>query len=125
MTDKEIIKNAHCKYFEGQTGQCQAKEFIRCNPINCKLYTIDELSTILDLQKQLRHKEQECEELKEQVKLTKKHLADSINEYNRAESYKQALEKIQEYCIPYLKHNPKSPAIDLNDIVKILNEVNS
>lgn len=50
---KPKLKNAHCVYFDGQTGWCKAKEFIRCNPIGCKLYTIDELSTIVDLQQQL------------------------------------------------------------------------
>lgn len=64
---KNKIRNAHCTYYEGQTGLCKAKEFVKCNPVNCKLYTIDELSTILDLQEQLNHKEQECEELKTQT----------------------------------------------------------
>lgn len=68
---KDKIRNVHCTYFEGQTGLCQAKEFIKCNPVNCKLYTIDELSTILDLQEQLKHKEQECEELKEKLERQK------------------------------------------------------
>lgn len=58
---KPKLKNAHCAYFEGQTGLCRAKEFKKCNPVNCKLYTVDELSTILDLQEQLKRKEQECE----------------------------------------------------------------
>ena len=64
MTDKIIIKNAHCVYFEGQTGLCKAKEFTKCNPVNCKLYTIDDLSTILELQEKLQAKELECESLK-------------------------------------------------------------
>ena len=50
---KPKLKNAHCAYFDWQTGWCKAKEFTRCNPIGCKLYTIDELSTIVDLQRQL------------------------------------------------------------------------
>ena len=37
-------------------GLCKAKEFVKCNPVNCKLYTIDELSTIVDLQEQLKRK---------------------------------------------------------------------
>lgn len=65
--EKIIIKNAHCKFFEGQTGLCKAKEFTKCNPVNCKLYTIDELSTILELQEKLKHKEQECEQLKSKL----------------------------------------------------------
>lgn len=68
---KNKIRNAHCAYFEGQTGLCKAKEFVKCNPLNCKLYTIDELSTILDLQEQLKRKEQECEELKEKLERQK------------------------------------------------------
>ena len=67
MELKPKLKNAHCSYFEGQTGLCKAKEFIRCNPVNCKLYTIDELSTILELQDKLKTKEQECEKLKEKL----------------------------------------------------------
>ena len=63
---KPKLKNAHCSYFEGQTGLCKAKEFIRCNPVNCESYTIDELSTILELQDKLKTKEQECEKLKKQ-----------------------------------------------------------
>ena len=65
MENKEQIniRNAHCAYFEGQTGLCRAKEFVRCNPVNCKLYTIDELSTILELQQKLQAKEQEIEKL--------------------------------------------------------------
>ena len=63
------MRNAHCTYYEGQTGLCKAKEFVKCNPVNCKLYTIDELSTIVDLQEQLKAKEyyqKECEELKKE-----------------------------------------------------------
>ena len=58
------LKNAHCTYFEGQTGLCKAKEFTRCNPVGCKLYTIDELSTIVDLQEQLDQLKEKNEELK-------------------------------------------------------------
>jgi hypothetical protein len=65
------LKNAPCVYYEGQTGLCKAKEFVKCNPVNCKLYTIDELSTIVDLQEQLKRKEQECEDLKEQLNQAK------------------------------------------------------
>mgnify|MGYP007054417594 CR=1 FL=1 len=68
MEDKIIIKNAHCKFFEGQTGLCRAKEFTKCNPVNCKLYTIDELSTILELQEKLQAKELELEKYKKQFK---------------------------------------------------------
>lgn len=64
---KPKLKNAHCAYFDGQTGWCKAKEFIRCNPIGCKLYTIDELSTIVDLQQQLDQIKEENEKLKKQV----------------------------------------------------------
>ncbi len=72
---KNKIRNAHCTYYEGQTGLCKAKEFVKCNPVNCKLYTIDELSTILDLQEQLKNKEQEYKELKKEIKKWK-HQAD-------------------------------------------------
>lgn len=64
MTKEIIIKNAHCKFFEGQTGLCQAKEFTKCNPVNCKLYTIDELLTIFELQQQLKRAEQKLEKIK-------------------------------------------------------------
>lgn len=65
---KYKIRNAHCTYYEGQTGLCKAKEFVKCNPVNCKLYTINKLSTVVDLQEQLKRKEQECEELKIMLK---------------------------------------------------------
>jgi len=61
------LKNAHCVYFEGQTGLCRAKEFKRCNPVNCNLYTIDELSTILDLQAQLQAEQQKNEQLQKEL----------------------------------------------------------
>ena len=61
---KPKLKNAHCTYFEGQTGLCKAKEFTRCNPVGCKLYTIDELSTIVDLQEQLNQLKKDNEQLK-------------------------------------------------------------
>ena len=67
---KPKLKNAHCVYFDGQTELCKAKEFTRCNPIGCKLYTIDELSTIVDLQQQLdqlKSKNDELEKWKENV----------------------------------------------------------
>lgn len=38
--------------------------------------------------------------------------------------YLKALEEIEEYCIHYLKHNPKSPSIDLNVILNIINKAN-
>lgn len=96
------IRNAHCAYFEGQTGLCNAKDFVKCNPLNCKLYTIDELSTILDLQEQLNHKEQECEELKREIafgnngKLSDKIRAIVFKNLNDENSkYKQALNEIE------------------------------
>lgn len=103
---KNEIKNAHCTYFEGQTGLCKAKEFVKCNPVNCKLYTIDELSTILDLQEQLKNKEQECEKLKtqyncyacetckgkEDYRNMKRHCENAIKANHR---YKQALDEIE------------------------------
>lgn len=85
------IRNAHCTYFEGQTGLCKAKEFVKCNPVNCKLYTIDELSTILDLQEQLKHKEQECEKLKTQI------LSLQTMEIEELEKLKQEKAEIKKY----------------------------
>ncbi len=64
---KPKLKNAYCAYFEGQTGLCRAKEFKKCNPVNCKLYTVDELSTILDLQEQLQAEQQKVKELEEKL----------------------------------------------------------
>lgn len=115
MTDKVIIKNAHCKYFEGQTGLCQAKEFKRCNPINCSFYTIDELSTIKDLQQQLQRKEQECEELK---RTRDDIFLDAIEQRHQVKRYKQALEKIEEII-----HNKSIITYEIRNIKAILNEV--
>lgn len=53
LKKKHTIKNGHCEFFEGQTGLCRAKEFKRCNPVNCKIFTLDSVSTILKLQAEL------------------------------------------------------------------------
>lgn len=104
MTDKIIIKNAHCKFFEGQTGLCKVKEFTKCNPVNCKLYTIDELSTILGLQNRNAKLEQECEELKREIafrnngKLSDKIRAIVFKNLNDENSkFKQGLDEIEEF----------------------------
>lgn len=95
------IRNAHCVYFEGQTGLCKAKEFVKCNPVNCKLYTIDELSTIVDLQEKLQTKEQECEELKKQLNQAKYLSEGALRLYSERQNikYKQALDEIEEFAI--------------------------
>lgn len=54
-------------------------------------------------------KTQECEELKECMNV-------------KSDRYRKALEEIEKYCIHYLKHNPKSPSIDLNVILNIINK---
>jgi len=87
------LKNAHCVYFEGQTGLCRAKEFKRCNPVNCNLYTIDELSTILDLQQQLQAEQQKVKELEKDLEIAKINYA---NEMDYQKMYKQAFEEIRE-----------------------------
>lgn len=96
---KPKLKNAHCVYFEGQTGLCQAKEFKKCNPINCELYTIDELSTILDLQNKLQAKEQECENLKalqrKTVQLTKEEYDRLIAKSLECEELQKTLSKTE------------------------------
>lgn len=110
------LKNAHCAYFVGQTGLCKAKEFTRCNPVNCKLYTIDELSTIVDLQEQLDQLKGKmtAQEIDESIYI--KQLEKTINKIRTerdelqaklddvlivnyeaiAERYKQALQEIKE-----------------------------
>lgn len=94
------IRNAHCVYFEGQTGLCKAKEFVKCNPVNCKLYAIDELSTIVDLQEQLKRKEKECEELKEQLNQAKYLSEGVLRLYSERQNikYKQTLNEIEEFA---------------------------
>lgn len=133
------LKNAHCVYFEGQTGLCRAKEFVKCNPVNCELYTIDELSTILDLQNKLQAKEQECEELKKEKAEIKKYLGISdepilqrledpqefkdelkISEYN----YKHALDEIEEYCEKILSDLLHYSQGTVNTAEKIRNIIN-
>lgn len=84
------LKNAHCAYFEGQTGLCKAKEFTKCNPVNCKLYTIDELSTIVDLQAQL-------DQLKAENEILKEKLVISSNSDKRTLKIIKALNEIEEY----------------------------
>lgn len=105
---KYEFKNVHCTYFEGQTGLCQAKEFVKCNPVNCKLYIIDELTTIKVLQEKLKYKEKECEKLKtqyncyacetcngrEDYRNMKRHCENAIKAIHR---YKQSLDEIEKY----------------------------
>lgn len=97
------IRNAHCVYFEGQTGLCKAKEFVKCNPVNCKLYAIDELSTIVDLQEQLKRKEQECEQLKativeaEEAPICFRCSEEPCIRQER-DKYKQTLNEIEDIC---------------------------
>lgn len=91
------LRNAHCVYFEGQTGLCKAKEFTRCNPVNCKLYTIDELSTIVDLQNRNTKLEQECEELRKQYN------CNACGTCNGKEDYKN----MQKHCEKAIAQNHK------------------
>lgn len=132
---KPKLKNAHCVYFEGQTGICKAKEFTKCNPVNCKLYTIDELSTIVDLQTQLDQLKAENEELRKN--LVDKHTSRCFRlvthrEYNKliieiAESrqenskLKQALEKIEEVCKNGAYDEFKMPLDENSIILDIIN----
>lgn len=71
---------------------------------------------------------QECEELRKTV-LTRCPECNSeyltpigVELYEQNYHYRKALEEIEEYCIHYLKHNPKSPSIDLNVILDIINK---
>lgn len=119
---KNKIRNAHCIYYEGQTGLCKAKEFVKCNPVNCKLYTIDELSTILDLQEQLNHKEQECEELKE----NNYNLNMSMYQYRSTQKendrYKQALDEIEEITGGTYYETEQTVKFKMQDIQDIINK---
>lgn len=129
MENKEQIniRNIHCAYFEGQTGLCKVKEFVKCNPINCKLYTMDELSTIVDLQEKLQAKEQECEKLKAIVTEAEEapicfHCGEEPCIRQERDKYKQALDKIEEYIKQsgyYLPYNVKE---DIKDIINKVKE---
>lgn len=114
--EKIIIRNAHCKFFEGQTGLCKAKEFTKCNPVNCKSYTIDELSTILELQEKLQTKEQECEELRGRLNIICFDPRANNNHcisYNRmAEDYEKDKKKINKY---------KQALVEIEKQVKAMN----
>ncbi len=86
------LKNTCCAYFDGQTGLCKAKEFTKCNPVGCKLYTIDELSTIVDLQSELQAEREKAKELENKLK----QCWDLHNKFiERADNYKQALDEIK------------------------------
>ena len=62
---------------------CKAKEFTRCNPVGCKLYTIDELSTIVDLQQQLDQLKADREEALKQLEFVR-----TLNTVKEAENRK-------------------------------------
>ena len=142
------LKNAHCTYFEGQTGLCKAKEFTRCNPVGCKLYTIDELSTIVDLQQQLDQLKEFQKLLEEQMKFNKSELELSLsseikrseflikefkkvdkqrdNWREQAEKYSQTLAEIKEIAEKEVNNRmlfaDKESFCDFNKILKKISE---
>lgn len=136
MTGKIIIKNADCKFFEGQTGLCKAKEFTICNPINCKLYTIDELSTILELQKKLQAKEQlSVKQSHELIRLRKERQENKQKNVNllqkneelekQLENEKQALDEIENYVrdnSDFDKNDKLTSNTGAYDILEIINK---
>lgn len=99
-------------------------------------YTDNEVDTdaLKSILYQLEAKTQECDELKKKL-MQKSDIDMFFNtpiegwsndpcgvceykaEYPRC---RKAMENIQDYCIHYLRHNPKSPAIDLNEILNII-----
>lgn len=106
MKNKEQIniRNGHCTYFEGQTGLCNAKEFTRCNPINCKLYTMDELSTIVELQQKLQAKEQECEKLKQRLEYYIEKTTQLLDDIDNKDRFNTELQEECEELKFTLKH---------------------
>ena len=93
---KPKLKNAHCVYFDGQTGWCKAKEFTRCNPIGCKLYIIDELSTIVDLQQQLDQLKVENDKFKQTLYEIKELIEQGVKIHDDIIISKQILQVISE-----------------------------
>lgn len=135
---KPKLKNAHCNYFEGQTGLCKAKEFTKCNPINCKLYTIDELSTIVDLQDQLDQLKAENEKLKNEIEACYNQVEDFdiivTSKSNKLKQAEQKLKKIKDKCNETLGLMNKASGtnayaggrcIEAENILKIIDEVNN
>ena len=132
-----------CKYFED--GECGCEYYLRYG-YEITMYDRCEEYPNCDF-KQLARKTQECENLKEDYKeLEQRHneafqeferlkqeyeemkkasltLAEGLNfRQNKLARYRKALEEVEEYWIHYLKHNPKSPSIDLNVILDIINK---
>lgn len=128
-----------CKYFED--GECGCEYYLRYGYEITMHDRCEECPNCYF--KQLARKTQECEELKEKIKIYSE--AFDNPEFRVAltdiqtgerdirmqrderltkenERYRKALEEIEEYCIHYLKHNPKSPSIDLNVILDIINK---
>ncbi len=125
---KYKIRNAHCVYFEWQTGLCKAKEFVKCNPINCKLYAIDELSTIVDLQEQLKRKEQECEQLKAIVTEAEEapicfHCSEEPCIRQERDKYKQALDEIEKFAKNDINFKYNDKRFTVTQISNIINKV--
>lgn len=87
---------------------------------NCDEYSTAKIikSYILDINKQLRRKEQECKELKRKNVLLQNHNQQLDGAITEAASYKQALEKIEEII-----HNKSIITYEIRDIKTILNEV--
>lgn len=82
------------------------------------------IELLKEAEKQLARKISECEALKKKNAILQNRNQQLEGAITKVECYRAALEEIEEYCIHYLKHNPKSPSIDLNVILDIINKAN-
>ena len=120
--DKEQII---CKYKFQDKEKFNGKPYCTCFNELCEdlSFVCDHNCQIYEDYTQLARKTQECEELKSELHLYKTWYRAKHGDFkNTLGIYCKALEEIEEYCIHYLKHNPKSPSIDLNVILDIINK---
>ena len=122
MTDKQIIIDgvdvSKCKYFDCDSKKCKAEYYVRHG------YEIVEYDSCREnpncYYKQLKRKEQECEELKEAIDRLLKiqyQLADSCNKYVQTlTEIKEIVEGMHDLW------NNKTPYTDMDNLVKHLLE---
>ena len=122
MTDKEMIINGvdvseceyHFKQFDNWIGKdvvmCDCTLGCRCEPKenHCKFY-------MYYLEQQLDRKEQECKNLKEELRCNRRSIKDISIESTEIckilEKYKQALDKIEEFCTVYSDNHDAYEAV--------------
>ena len=130
MTDKQIIKkfsDNHCLVLENNQISLREDEITAYRIVLGK-NTNELLEFVKDIYLQLKAKEQECEELKAEIKHYKQiaqyHGNLSVKYTNKSAKYKQALVKIKEIADKDFRHTAwEEYAKQLKQILQKISEV--